>query len=172
MSVILDALKRVKPGPKTPENVIQVPASRRGASRETVLLIGLLCLLVTGLALHVERKLGRERHADIVTQMKALETRQEELFAKIRTDDPYLDTRVQIDVYELKDGFSALGARVDAMKEEADSIGAGYRALEAELRNEMRVVSKRLHRVERDHSILADRLDAVTSTPFPAEAGA
>ncbi|GEM_PF-1557456 len=162
MSVFFDALNKAQKkneDQNAQKNVIQVP--RRTDARDWMMLVGLFCLLATGFSIWSDRQESRRRDQALHGEIATLGAKQEELLAKIHTDDSFLDTRMQLDVLELKQNFKALSTKFDSFRQERESIGAENKALREELKSDMVGVSTRLHNVERDHSILAERMETL-----------
>ncbi len=161
MSLLHDALKRAQ-SQQEERKVIRVPKDpliRR--ANAAALLVALACLGVTVFGLRKEQQVSRSAYADLASRLSVVDAKHEDLVKRIHTDEPYLDTRIQLEVFEVETALRALSARVDAMERDKDSGFAGNVAMKEELRAEMAVVSKRLHNVERDHSVLAERIEAV-----------
>lgn len=161
MSLLHDALKRAQ-SLQEERKVIRVPKDpvlRR--ANVVAMAVAVVCLAVTAAGLWKERQSAHRDYEALSAQFAALDVKHENLVRRIHTDEPFLDTRIQLDVFEIETGLRALSARVDAMEKDKDSVLAGNVAMKEELRAEMALVSKRLHNVERDHSILAERIEAV-----------
>jgi hypothetical protein len=161
MSLLHDALKRAQ-SLQEERKVIRVPkdpAIRR--ANAAALLVAVACLAVTIFGLRKEHKTSQLTYTDLESRLSTIDAKHEDLVKRIHTDEPYLDTRIQLEVFEVETALRALSARVDAMEMDKNSGLAGNIAMKEELKAEMALVSKRLHNVERDHSVLADRIEAV-----------
>ena len=161
MSLINDALKQATKE-QNDQQVITVPRST--GRHQGLVNVVLFLLMAAGLAaaaygLTNESSVRREQASDLSRQITALTEKHDDLMKLIQNDNTYLDTRMQLEVLDLRADLRELTASVEA-------------GLETQLRlkDGMSVITKRLHNLERDHSILADRLESSTNHHGPASA--
>ena len=165
MSRINDALRQATQEQKD-QQVISVP---RSAYRHQGLINAALFLFVAAGVAAVAYGLNREstvRHeqgSELSRQIAALVEKHDDLMKLIQNDNGYLDTRMQLEVLDLRTDLRELIGRVDSGLE-----------TQIRLKDGMSVITKRLHNLERDHSVLAERLEAAASrqTSTPADMAA
>lgn len=161
MSIIHDALKQSVAEKQT---VIQVPRSAAVTRR---LFIGAYFLAIAAFAAAgVGLWLAHREHARnlaLTAQVSDLSDKHENLMRLINNNNIYLDTRVQLQVAQLESDLKTLSARVDDLMKDKNTFKAESLVKFDEIKYEAGIVAKRLHNVERDHSILSDRMDALQS---------
>lgn len=116
------------------------------------------------LALAVIFQLWAEREArifrdnELVSRIKALETKQDELLATIGKDDQYLDVRVQLDLMELKANYRTLVTQMELMDPQ---VSAADPSLRDYLKQEIFFLNKRFHDNQREHALLSERISGL-----------
>jgi len=120
------------------------------------------CLSALALNLSIEQRASLQRNAELSSQFAALDKKHEDFLKQIQAGDQYLDTRVQLDIYELKSGLRALSDKVELFNPTAQkSLKDEVTALREELKGEVAIMSKRLHNLERDNSLLSEKIDSI-----------
>lgn len=149
MSLINEALqraaseqkeKKVIPVPRFVGTNLWVPAA--------FVLLFLICGFL-GYRVWADSRVNHESLSTLATQVRDLDQRHTDLVSRIYQSDTHLDTRLQLEVFDLKSDVRKLTSRLNDLN------------LEDEVQSELRVLSKRFHNNEREHSILNDRIEAL-----------
>lgn len=113
------------------------------------------------------------REQGLVSRVEALDKKHALLMDLIQKDDKYLDTRMQLDVLELRSDFRALRNKVDTLNPSLlESLRHENTALHDYVKSETYFMNKRLHNNEREHSELYHKIDALSQAvgaSHPAE---
>lgn len=130
MSLIQEALKSA-----SNRNVIDLPRERNRphAFPGVVLALNGLVVLAVAFSLWTWREESRFRDAGITAEMSALHSKYDEFLVKIHTGERYLDTRMELDVLDLKSRYSAMSAQLDALKDAYGSLKAENEVLRRQL---------------------------------------
>ena len=172
MSLINDALKRATAEFRQQGSVIQIPGDpKRGRVAQTVMAVSFLVLALT-LVLQFRSETQTRAQIDQMLSAKivTLEQKQDEILTLLNRNDKYLDTRIQLDVMELKADTKALQAKIGSLASpDLGTMKAENASLRDYLKTEIFFVNKRLHDNEREHSLLSERIDALKDRPVPGE---
>ena len=162
MSLINEALqraaseqkeKKVIPVPRFVGTNLWVPAA--------FVLLFLICGFL-GFRVWAESKASQQSVSTLAAQVRDLDQRHVDLVSRIYQSDAHLDTRLQLEVFDLKSDVRKLTSRLDVLNlEELRSLKTDSGSLRDEVQSELRVLSKRFHNNEREHSILNDRIEAL-----------
>jgi hypothetical protein len=174
MSRIHDALHKAnqeKQDTQVQQQVIPVPRPQVSAWERGLVTAVLACLVLGGLFLWRERSERIHSDAAIASDLEGLRSQHNDLVRLFRNSDSYLDTRVQLDIMDLRSDFQLLEAKLDALETSSPAAASAKEdlvAIRQEIKDQMHLVSRRLHRLERDHSTLADRLDGASAAGDPS----
>ncbi|HTL70793.1 MAG TPA: hypothetical protein VL404_05840 [Candidatus Eisenbacteria bacterium] len=161
MSSINDALKKAA---QTNEQIVRVPRTGRDRTIATFAILFLIfgCLAAAGVTIAIERSDRQRADADLSAKMVTLSQKYDRIMEFLDKSDSNLDIRVQLDMMDLRSEYKALVARFDSMSlEDKMSLKAEAVTLRKEMKSELQLLAKRLHNVERDHSVLADRIEEI-----------
>jgi hypothetical protein len=165
MSVINEAIQRAAAEQKE-KKVIPVPRATAPYSKASIALFAVLFVLlaIVGYRVAVETRARQASEKALAAQFQDLEQRHLDLVSRIYQSDAHLDTRLQLEIFDLKSDLRKLALRVDAMDpEELQTLKADTQLFRDEVKDEIRILSKRFHNNEREHSILNDRIEALNS---------
>jgi hypothetical protein len=148
MSIVNEALQRAANDQKE-KKVIPVPRYT-GTNLWTPFALAAVFLLCGFLGYRVwaESKARVQSESFLAVQLKDLDQRHADLVSRIYQSDAHLDTRLQLEVFDLKADLRKLNSRMDEL--DVDQI-----------QSELKILSKRFHNNEREHSILNDRIEAL-----------
>ncbi len=165
MSLIHDALKRASE-PDKERTVIHIPKEKAVSGFLNVLIaaVAFACLAAVWAGVWNERRDSLSRDADLSERIAALDQRQTDFLRKVRVEDPYLDTRVQLEMLELQNLTRTLAAGLDSLAKEQGLLDARTKVTGTQVTGDVKLLHRRLHLLERDNSVLADRIAALKTS--------
>lgn len=153
MSVIHQALQDAEKKHKDPI-FIQIPKAvvKNNSVQSLISLLLVVCLGLVWWQLSSEKTERLGSSVDLQNRLESIETKYNSLMETIHTGDQFLDTRVQLDLANLKSDLKELSAKLDL---------ADVSSLRKDVKDELYVMSKRLNTNEREHAVLNDRIEAI-----------
>jgi chaperonin cofactor prefoldin len=163
MSLISETLQRAVEQQKE-KNVIPVPR----ASAQNPWLTAIFFMLtfafiaVLGQRIWNEQRERVQAETALAAQLNDLEQRHQDLVSRIYQSDAHLDTRLQLEMFDVKSELRKLSSQVDALNiGELTQLKNDSATMRDEVKDQIQVLNKRFHNNEREHFILNERIEAL-----------